>query len=170
MRLPGPGHVSSIAENLIMTAITDAIQLMEPIRQRLHPSHQDGYLGPHLALESTADVLAAFVGLALRLAGCPSLRDSSSSVRARGVWPPYHSASTWLLGEVCLAVCVFIARDALVSRDPVNLGWDAVVEESMRSLIILPCESLPQASLRMCCSSMCGWGSLTTATVSYLCC
>jgi len=63
------------------------LQLVEPRGQRFHACHRDRSLGPRLALKSVAEVLAALVGLPLRLLCRPSLGDSSSPVRGRGVWP-----------------------------------------------------------------------------------
>jgi len=62
------------------------LQLGEHGGQRFYACHWDGSFGPRRSLEYVAEVLAARVALPLRISSRPSLRDSSSPVRARVVW------------------------------------------------------------------------------------
>ena len=126
------------------------LQSVEPGGQRFHACHRDRSLGPHLALESVAEVRAALVGLPLRLHCRPALGDSSSPVRARGVWPLFHCASARVLGQVALTVFFFISGDAGVSREPVDLSCNAVGKETPRPSVDPPSQSLRWARPQVC--------------------
>ena len=78
--LPGQGHCPSTPPALVVISVAEPFQVnstgrmpglqsVEPSGQRLYACHRDRSLGPCLALESVAEVLAAPVGLPLRL-GC----------------------------------------------------------------------------------------------------
>jgi len=78
--LPRLGHCPSTPPAFVVISVAEPFQVnsggrmpglqsVEPSGQRLHACHRDRSLGPRLALESVAEVLAALVGLPLRL-GC----------------------------------------------------------------------------------------------------
>jgi hypothetical protein len=90
-------------------------------------------------------VLAALIGHPLYLRCGPFLGDSSTPVRGRGVWPLCLSASACISRQVGLTVCFLVSGDAGVSRDPVNLGCDAVGEETPRPSVDPPSQLLPWA-------------------------
>jgi len=123
--------------------------------QRLHTCHRDRSLGPHLALESVAEVLAALVGLPLHLPYGPSLGDSSSPVRGLGVWMLYHCAAACVMCQVGLTVCLLVPGDAGVFRAPVDRGCDAAGEGTQCPSVDLPRKSLPSAWLQVCRLSNC---------------
>jgi hypothetical protein len=65
-----PAHVViSVAESFQVNSSghVPGLQSVEPSGQRLYACHRDRSLGPRLAHESVAEVLAASVGLPLRL-------------------------------------------------------------------------------------------------------
>jgi len=133
------------------------ISLLDFLTARVTISNnRDRPSGPRLAYESVAEVLAAHVGLSVRLGCRPSLKHSSSPVRGRGVWPLDQCASAWISCQVCLTVFLFGSGDARASRDTVDLGWDAAGEETPHLSVDPPCQSLPRARLQVCCSSNCG--------------
>ena len=78
--LPCLGHCPSTPPAYVVISVAEPFQVnssgrmpglqsVEPSGQRVYTCHQDRSLGPRLALESVAEVLAALVGLPLRL-GC----------------------------------------------------------------------------------------------------
>jgi len=164
--LPRLGHSPSTPPAFVVVSVAKphyvdssgrmpGLQSVEPGGQQFHACHRDRSLGPRLALECVAEVLAALVGLPPRLHYRPCLGDSSSPVRGRGLWPLYHSASECVSGQIGLAVRFLVSGDAGVSRDPVDLGCDAVGEETPRPSVDPPRQSLPWARLQVCRSSNC---------------
>jgi len=164
--LPGQGHIPSTPPAFVVISVAEppqvdssgrvpGLQSVEPGGQRFYACHQDRSLGPRLALESVAEVLAALIGLPHRLSCRPSFRDSSSPVRGRGVWPLYHCAPACVSGQVGLTVSFFVSEDAGVARDPMDLSRDAVGEETPRPSVDPPRQSLPWAQLQVCRSSNC---------------
>jgi hypothetical protein len=131
------------------------LQSVEPGGKQFHSGHRGRSLGPNLALELVAEVLAALVGFQLRLRCRPSLGDSSSPVRSRPVWLLYHCAPTRVSGNVGLAVSFFVPTDAGVPQDQMDLGYDAVGEETPHPSVNLPRQSLPWARLQVCRWSNC---------------
>ena len=163
---PSLGHIPSTTPAFVVISVTEplqvdssgrmpGLQLVEPGGQRFYACHRDRSLGPRLALESVDEVLAALVGLPLRLSCRPSFGDSSSPVRGRAVWPLYHCTPACVSGQVGLTVCFFVSGDAGVSRYQVDLGRDAVGEEIPRPSVDPPRQSLPWARLQVCRSSNC---------------
>ena len=132
------------------------IELVELGGQRLYACHRDWSFGPCLALESVAEVRPSLVGLPPHLSCSYSLGDPSSPIRGRGVWPLYDCASACISGQVCLTVWFFISGDAGVPRDPVDLGCDAVGEDTPRPAVDPPQQLLPWARLQVCHPSNCG--------------
>jgi hypothetical protein len=59
-------------------------------------------------------------------------------LRFAEVCPLYDSVSMGISGQVSLMVCLFVSRDAGVSRDQVNLVYDTVGKECPRSPINPP--------------------------------
>ena len=89
--LPRLGHSPSTPPAFVVVSVAEplevdssgrmpGLQSVEPGGQRFHTCHRGRSLGPRLALESVAEVLAAHVGLPPRLRCGPSLGDSSSPV------------------------------------------------------------------------------------------
>jgi hypothetical protein len=165
--LPRLGYGPSTPPAFVVVSVAEPLQVdssgrmprlqsVEPGSQRFHACHRDRSLRPCLALESEAEVFAGPVGLPMRLRCRPSLGDSSSPVRGRCVWPLYHCASAQVLGQVGLTVCFFVSVDVEVYRDPMDLGCDAVGEETPHPSVDPPRQCLPWAQLQVCLSSNCG--------------
>jgi hypothetical protein len=165
--IPHLGHSPSTPPAFVIISVTEPLyvdcsgrmpilQSLEPGGQRIHACHLDSSLGLRLALESVAEVLAARGRLPFRVGCRLSLRDLSCPVRGRGVWRLKNCSSACISGQVGLAVCFFVSRDAGVSWDPVDLSCDVVGEETPHPSVDPPRQSLLWARLEVCRSSNCG--------------
>ena len=162
--LPRLGHSPSTPPVFIVISVAKplwvdssgcmpGLQSVERGGQRLYACDGDRAFGPHRALESVPEVLAALVGLPLRFGCRPLLGDSSSPIRSRSEWPLYHCSSACVSGQVRLTVCLVVSGDAGVSRHPLDVVCDVMSEETPRPSVDPPRQSLPSAGLQLCRSS-----------------
>jgi hypothetical protein len=88
------------------------LQSIESRGQWLHPCHWDGSLASGFALQPITVVLGAPLGRPIRLRRHSSFRDSSGSIRGRSVYTLTYCVPSSFLFLICLAVRLFVSRDA----------------------------------------------------------
>ena len=112
-----------------------AHQSIEPCSQWLHACHWDGSVASGIALQRIAVVLGAPLSLPHCLCRRSSFRDMSGSIRGRSVYMLTYCVPSTFSCLICVAVGLFVPRDASVPRDPVDHDVDAVGMEGPTMLV-----------------------------------